>query len=133
MGIKNVAIAQQVAEKKKNVADVEMKHAVALAKEAARAHAQVKQHLESKGFSMPSLTFDQEIQKSKAAMAKKDKKTMIDQTKELAAAAAKRATKAALFDAQAHLKLLKMKFEQSRSDCVNNVQNEKNVRISQIP
>ena len=68
-----------------------MKHAVALAKEAARTNAQVKQHLESKGFSMPSITFDEEIKKSKAAFAKKDKQTMIDQTKELAAMAAKRA------------------------------------------
>jgi hypothetical protein len=74
---------------------------------------------------MPSITFDQEIKKSKAALAKQDKNTMIDQTKELAAMAAKRATKAALNDAQAHLKAAKLKFEQSRSDCVNNLQNEK--------
>merc|ERR1712167_195600 len=101
---------------KKQAADTEMKHAVALAKEAARTNAQVKQHLESKGFSMPSLTFEQEV---------KDSKTMIDQTKELAAMAAKRATRAALLDAQAALKAAKTKFEESRSDCVNNAQNEK--------
>jgi hypothetical protein len=123
--IKNVAVAQQTAEMKKQAADTEMKHAVALAKEAARTNAQVKQHLESKGFSMPSLTFEQEVRDSKAKMAKKDKKTMIDQTKELAAMAAKRATRAALLDAQAALKAAKTKFEESRSDCVNNAQNEK--------
>ena len=50
---------------------------------------------------------------------------MIDQTKELAAMAAKRATRAALLDAQAALKAAKTKFEESRSDCVNNAQNEK--------
>jgi hypothetical protein len=112
--------------KKKDAADAEMKHAVALAKEAARTNAQVKQHLESKGFSMPSITFDEEIKKSKASLAKQDKKTMIDQTKELAAMAAMRATKAALNDAQAHLKAAKLKFDQAKtSDCLNNLQNEK--------
>ena len=101
-----------------------MKHALALAKEAARTHAQVKKHLESKGYSAPSLSFDQEIRRAKAKMAKKDKKTIIDQTKEMAALAAKRTTKRALIDAQAHLQSVKLKFENSRSECVNNPKKE---------
>merc|ERR1711871_1151552 len=90
----------------------------------ARTHAQVKQHLESKGYSAPSLSFDQEVRRSKATMAKKDKKTIIDQTKEMAALAAKRTTKRALIDAQAHLQSVKLKFENSRSECVNNPKKE---------
>ena len=45
-----------------------MKHALALAKEAARTHAKVKKHLESKGYSAPSVSFDQEIRKSKESV-----------------------------------------------------------------
>ena len=55
LNIKNVAAAQQTADKKKQRADTEMKHALALAKEAARTHAKVKKHLESKGYSAPSV------------------------------------------------------------------------------
>ena len=97
--IAGAAEAKAIADSRKEKADLEMKHALSLAKDAARTHAQAKQHLESHGFSMPSVDFKKNLKKSKEDLAKIKRQSIIDQSRELAAVAAQRNAKKRLDDA----------------------------------
>eukprot|EP00505_MAST-04D_sp_SCG-Rhode-Island_P002405 Stramenopile-MAST_4_protein_2405 len=80
-----VAQSERVANDKTKMADQEMKHALELAKDAARTHAKTKKHLELHGFSMPSLDFEKNLTLKAAALAKVKKATMLEEARELAA------------------------------------------------